>query len=326
MFFSQALNGINELPRVRSHINLDRIAGRQQAWPRFFAASGGGGRGRCDLTHRGRLFTCFVYCSLPPKKSTHENDASVWTTMAILAPLRVELCWNNATFKGPDREILDNFYLSLERNQLMSKCTVCSEALWCCCCCRKKKRKEKNSPTSQSNAKFTSKPHTWTRRLIICIYFHCCYKRLQSMSQAAFKHGARSRPEGIHFTEALIWVRGWMVGVGGGNWFDVSEAMPDTQWWESTINSAGGFLSDCIHVQPPTPTSTAITCNESNHLPPSQTHRSLNLTLDCDSSMGASCTLSLLFVFSRSPVCSLVFIFLQWFTLKNSQHCAGSQT
>lgn len=97
-----------------------------------------------------------------------------------------------------------------------------------------------------------------------------------------FKLSARVCPKGINFTKARIWVWGWMVGVGGGNWFNVSEAMPARAEYKHTvigaIRNAEGVTMASTHMHY-IPLSAGVTCNKSNHLPSRQQVLFLSLKL-----------------------------------------------
>lgn len=84
---------------------------------------------------------------------------------------------------------------------------------------------------------------------------------------------ARICPKGIHFTDAHIWVWGWMLGVGGGNWFNVSEAMPAVHNTQKTATEEGcgrRGVCVCVCVRVGRATWVTVASNKSNHLPSRQ--------------------------------------------------------
>lgn len=108
--------------------------------------------------------------------------------------------------------------------------------------------------------------------IIIGIYFHSSYNGPQSMS-LPLKVRARICPKGIHFTDAHIWVWGWMLGVGGGNWFNVSEAMPAVHNTQKTATEEGcgrRGVCVCVCVRVGRATWVTVASNKSNHLPSRQ--------------------------------------------------------
>lgn len=193
----------------------------------------------------------------------------------------------------------------------MSKCTVCSEALWCCC------RKKKTSPLCKAT-QFTSRPHTWMSQIIIWIYFHCYYNGLQSMSEAALNTVLVYVPE-----EFISPSRSYEYGGGWSVWVEAIDSMY-LRWCQarrirtrsdgSYLKCRGGYLCDSM-CKPP---STAVTCNKSNNLPSSQTVGFLNIKLLMRRGTWeivihryrATCTLSPLFLslsLSPSPLpCQLI--------------------
>lgn len=126
------------------------------------------------------------------------------------------------------------FYLTLERNWLMSKFTVSSEAVCCRCrCCWR--NTQHTLSLSLSLSLFTKQDHvheqaTYLNELDNYLNIFPLLLQWSPINErGCFKLGACVRPRGINFTKAHIWAWGWLVGVGGGNWFNVSEVMPATQ-------------------------------------------------------------------------------------------------
>lgn len=177
------------------------------------------------------LFLITSSCSRVDRPaSTRENMLRVWTLLHFGSIAHWALL-SNATFKGPDREILDNFTSHWNETgwwaNLLSALRLSGAAAE-----EEKKRLSSFAKQHQvhKQATYLNEPDNYLNIFPLLLQWAPINER------GCLKLSARVYPRGINFTEAHIWVWGWMVGVGGGNWFNVSEAMPasqntNAQWW-----------------------------------------------------------------------------------------------
>lgn len=165
--------------------------------------------------------------------STHENMVWVWTLLHFGSIVHWALL-SNATFKGPDREILDNF--TSHWNETGWWANLLLELRLSGASARVGGETTLLSPFAEQHqvhkqATYLNEPDNYLNIFPLLLQWASISER------GCLKLSARVCPRGINFTEAHIWVWGWMVGVGEGNWFNVSEATPasqntNTQWWE----------------------------------------------------------------------------------------------